>query len=212
MSAPFEKWEIEAFDRFSRFSRWDRPEYPEPAAAPREKERFVDEFGLSYELYRYYPKLSRQYIATAIEHVGGDKLTPPIQQGIGTAPELVIIGGLLERDFDFQGIRGNRSFYFQSEELGGRRPGGAVVDVMVYIGGEKIGVRVQSRWHALNEPFFQGRAKVEEDKRQLLRLLSNAQIDRIVDVNQPPQLVLETGPDALVLREFDRIITGTFDG
>ena len=202
---------------------WDRP-YPlrrvrgfsrRPAGLTRAVDRLqqpeqeTDEYGLKWTLYRNYPKRSRYYVSIALAYLRKPRDKSPITLGIGTIPELVVFGGLLRRDYTFNGLT-QGSFYFQSEQLGGREvPGGAVVDFLVWIGGEKVGVRVQGKYHALDNPFYVGREKVEEDELQRTKLLARAGFTRLVDVNEAPRYALEKGPDAAVEQEFRRIETGS---
>lgn len=172
------------------------PEAVEPAR---------DEFGLNNEVFGRYPKACRRYVAIALRHFGLPFDVTP--KGFATIPELVMVGMLLDRGFQSQTINSNRSFNFQSHELGGRQPGGAVVDVAVYYGGEAIAVRVQSAFHGLDFPFGTGGAKFEEDQRQRARLWSHGLFDRVVDVNRPEDGgPLENGSEALLNREFDRVL------
>lgn len=168
-----------------------------------------DEFGLLWTIYRNFPRIIREYVAYALEHISGaSKSVSPSQAGYGTVPELVVYGGLLKRGYDPQVTR-SKGFYFQSSMLGGRVPGGAVVDFLVIVGsGERVGVRVQSKFHALQDPFGLGTQKVYADEAQRLRLLTNRTITRLVDVNLPPLRALENGPEAAVYREFERILYG----
>ncbi len=193
------------------------PTTPHHAPAPAFKpfpvgQADTDEFGLDTKVFGAYCTAIRKYIAKAYEFFHLDKRVAPTHQlvtasvnGSGTIPEMVTVGGLLERGFTYGG-HGTRSFAYQSQALGGRIPGGAVVDVLVIINARHIGVRVQSIFHAPTSP-FSGLAKVEEDERQRLRLLATVQIDAVVDVNRDIDgYPLEQGPDPMVEREFDRIM------
>lgn len=196
---------LEGFTRPRRFPVFEHPHLEASLERVRQVEQATDEFGLAYELYRYYPRTSRQYIARALEFLRVSKRVSLQEQGIGTGPEMVVFGGLLYRGFLPYG-GGPRTFVFQSSQLGGRElPGGAVVDIVVNIG-ENVGVRVQGKFHRLDNPFGTGGAESEEDERQRIRLLSYGAVDRLVDVNR--NLELERGPDPLVEREFDRILRG----
>lgn len=171
----------------------------------------TDEFGLSRDIFGHLPPRARQYLARAYTHWGLDKMVAPIHQQMpggdtgnaGTIPEMVFYGGLLERN-----MLPFKDFQFQHELLGGRDlPGGAVADFIVFVNGEKVGVPVQSPFHA--ETFvFAGLAKVNLDLNQQVRLTSRGAIDRVVLVNEPPSHYLEAGPDVMVDREFRRVLIG----
>ena len=199
--------------KLSRFSARRRADVP--TGKPLAGQLATDEFGLSYELYRYTPHLSRQYVARALEHLGLSKRISPTQQGTGTIPELVVYGGLLARGFHDYTVGGGgghgigpRGFVFQHPALGGRsRHGGSVIDVKVFFMGERIAVRVQGKFHALDGPRPDGGAKVTSDQLQVQRLGAESDIDRVVDVNV--NFELEHGPDMLVLGEFERILGRT---
>lgn len=152
------------------------------------------------------PPRSLEYLREAYEYFKLDPRVPPTHQEWGTIPEMVVMGGLIERNFEY-GQHFGRGFDFQSELLGGRNlPGGAVVDVVVYHNARVVGVRVQSVFHGLRSPFGGGGAKVEEDINQRIRLETRGSLDGVVDVNANQEL--ELGPDPLVDREFERILEG----
>lgn len=171
-------------------------------------EQVTDEYGLLWSLYRNYPARSRYYVSIALEFLKKPKNVSPQAMGVATIPELVCFGGLLRRNYRFNSM-GPGSFFFQSEQMGGREvPGGAVIDFLVYVGNEKVGVRVNGKFHALDSPFYTGRQKVEEDRLQQIKLLARAGFTRLVDVNEAPRYFFEKGPDPMVEQEFRRIELG----
>ena len=58
--------------------------------------------------------------------------------GEGTIPERMLYGWL---------VRHNIEFSYQESVLGGRNPGGAVLDFVIYDSAVPIVIRVQSYWH-----------------------------------------------------------------
>lgn len=162
---------------------------------PAKIESPVDEFGLARSIYERFPREQRRLISLAFAEVGGNKRgRPPFG---ATVVEFIMFGLLLDHGFAYrQGvIGGSRSFTFQSYELGGRQPGGAVVDFMVYhnaLHGRGIAVRVQSVFHDLRDPFGGGGQVNVIEARLRQQLLGTFYVDRVVDVNVPPERVLET--------------------
>lgn len=201
---PFEK--PDKFERepyFRRVNRFDTRKAFQPGrAGQRARVPETDQFGLSIEIFRYVSQLGREFIAAAIEDMGASKLISPAQQDIGTIPEVCVYGGLLKHGYRPNQDWGPKGFIFQSNQLGGRVPGGAVVDFNVYNGFEKVGVRVQGAFHA-EDSSFGGGEKVEADELQRLRLLANTEIDRLVDVNVNREL--ENGTSEQVAYELYRI-------
>lgn len=170
----------------------------------------TDEFGLTNTIYNKFPKATRYYVSVALTALNLPTDIPPQAQGFGTIPELCIYGGLLERGYKrssngFVDAPG-RSFIFQSRLLGGRVPGGAVADFVVFTAGVTIAVRVESIFHSVGQPFGSGGVKIEEDYLQRLRLESAGFIDMVIDVNRASTgFCLENGPDVLVEDDFRRI-------
>lgn len=172
--------------------------------------QIVDEFGLALSIYERFPREQRRLIAKAFSEVGGDKRgKPPLG---ATIVEWIVFGLLLDHNFSYrQGqVGGARSFTFQSYELGGRQPGGSVVDFMVYhnaIHGRGIAVRVQSVFHDLRNPFGGGGQVQQVEARLKRQLMATFFVDRVVDVNRPPERVLETSPSSVrVHQEMWRIL------
>lgn len=164
----------------------------------------TDQYGLDWETFGRYPERARYYGSTAMRFYRLPLDQSP--QAFGTFPELVVVGMCLVHGYTPGLMDGQRSFVYQQEVLGGRQPGGAVVDVMVYQGAERVAVRVQSVFHGLDQPFGAGGAKTEQDRRQVLRLRAARAIDRVVNVNRPEDNhPIENGPDHLVEREWERI-------
>lgn len=158
-------------------------------------EPLVDEFGLAYSIYGEYPRYQRRLVARFISHVGGNKRSrPPLG---ATIAEGVFFGLLLENGFTWTNSPtvASNEFRFQSYELGGRQPGGAVTDFYVIVNAERVAVRVQSAFHALVSPFGTGGQVNAVDLRLKQELLASVFIDRVVDVNRPPERVLETADD-----------------
>lgn len=183
------------------------PALPGPEAQPRDQVGF----GLG-PWAEDLPGISKQYVSRAYEFFQADKRLPPSQHfgpTSGTIPELVVFGGLLVRGFTPYGGTA-RSFEFQSMQLGGRElPGGAVVDFILFHNNRRIGVRVESVFHALSDPFGRGASEVEEARRQKARLLARGAVDNIVDVNLASQgFALEHGPSAVVHNDFRRMLNG----
>lgn len=205
--------EWDEWDRPARYRAWSSfdelgPEQSIGAPAPATEEKDpVDEFGLDLSLYGRFPLAIRRYVNLTIERLGISKDQPPQNVGFGTVPELVFYGMLLEAGFTptQRGFLDQtaRSFIFQSQLLGGRQPGGAVADFVVFRGDRTIAVRVQSVFHAERNPFGSGGAKAEEDRNQRIRLESAGFIHAVVDVNRERDgYPLEHGP--LVLMKEDR--------
>lgn len=169
----------------------------------------TDEFGLALSWVDGLGSRARSWLALAYQELGFDKRIPPSQQGhygsSGTIPEMVFLGGLLSR-----GKRYMEDYEFQSEALGGRRfPGGAVLDFLVYTNGLRVGVRVESVFHA-SDFVFAGMAKVREDEGQRIRLLSSGIVDRVVGVNRASDgYPLEGANDALCDADVDRVLNAT---
>lgn len=168
-----------------------------------------DEYGLGPWAQKF-PKIIRYYVSIALRATGGSLDEHPQSKGYGTVPELVVMGGLLLRHFQAtrNGFFGSsaRAFTFQTKLLGGRQPGGAVSDFVVFNCGITTAVRVNSIYHSLENPF----GGVEAYNRNLvqgLRLWATNYIDRVIDVNLPEKgFPLENGPDSLVLEDFRRIL------
>jgi hypothetical protein len=169
----------------------------------------TDQFGLALSWSEGLGNRQRSWLALAYEELGFDKRIPPSQQGnygsSGTIPEMVFLGGLLSR-----GLRHIEDYEFQSEALGGRRfPGGAVLDFLVYTNGLRVGVRVESVFHA-SDFVFAGNAKVREDDSQRIRLESSGVVDRVVQVNrQSDGYPLEGASESLADADLDRVLNVT---
>lgn len=178
-----------------------------PLSAPEQREPDTDEYGLLYTMTQDMSPLGRQYLARCMEFMNLDKTVPPVQQGFGTIPEAVFFGGLLERDFTF-GAVGSQSFEYQSATLGGRQsPGGTVIDFILHSGNRRIAVYVESVFHTKANPFG-GMAKIGEDDARFTRALATRGIDALVQVNRGGEgHPLEHGPDALVVRDFQRALS-----
>lgn len=174
-----------------------------------EHEPAVDAFGLSVAIYGNFPREQRRLIAKMISEVGGSKRArPPLA---ATVAEAIFFGLLLDNGFKHRPgvVAGSRHFIFQSYELGGRQPGGAVVDFMVYHNGVRKAVRVQSAFHDLRDPFGAGGQVQAVEARLKEQLLSSFFIDEVIDVNEPPERVLETSGDPVrVKSELDRVLYG----
>lgn len=202
----------------SRFRRPSKPALPGmpkgwDAAAPvplpkvEAGQHELDEFGLPRTAYADLSPLGRAWLARAYEWFGTVKTIAPTQQGMGTVPEMVLFGGLLEAGFT-PGKRGPRGFLFQSAVLGGRATagGGAVLDFSVHHNGRVVAVGVDSLFHAPNNPFG-GRAKTVEDERQRLRTLTRGAVDVSITVNRfIDGHPLEHGPDQLVRADLQRVL------
>lgn len=168
-----------------------------------------DEFGLAWVWVEGLGNRVRWWLSLAYEELGFDKNIPPSRQGnygsSGTIPEMAFLGGLISR-----GKRYMEDYEFQSEALGGRRfPGGAVLDFLVYTNGLRVGVRVESVFHA-SDFVFAGMGKVREDEGQRIRLLSGGVVDRVVGVNRASDgYPLEGSNDALADADLDRVLSVT---
>lgn len=166
----------------------------------------VDQFGLSVNWSEDLGLRVREWMARAYDYLKFDKRFPPSGQGgfgsSGTIPEIAMMGGLLT-----EGLVPFQDFEFQSEAMGGRRfPGGAVLDFLVYRNGLRVGVRVESVFHA-SDFVFAGNAKVVEDEGQRIRLLSGGSVDRVVAVNrQSDGYPLEGSNDSLATADLDRVL------
>lgn len=170
----------------------------------------TDQYGLDWEVFGRFPERSRYYGSLALKHYG-----LPLNQNpgngmfgsSGTFPEMIVIGMCLHHGFADGVIDGARSFAFQESMLGGRVPGGVVVDLMIYHGFDRIAVRVESVFHGLEHPHQIGGQKVEEDRRQAARMMGGRFISRVVNVNRVVDgHPLENGPDYLVERDWLRIL------
>lgn len=167
----------------------------------------VDEFGLSTKLYGDFPREQRRLIAKMIRFFGAPKNARP--PAAASVAEAIFFGLLLDHDFQYrEGVTsGSRNFIFQSYELGGRQPGGSVVDFLVYYNHVAIAVRVQSVFHDARDPFGGGGQVQVVEQRLKDQLKSSFFIHEVVDVNQPPARVLETAEDpAVVHREIERVM------
>ncbi len=185
-----------------RASTGQLPEIPAPKAA----EPVTDEFGLSVELFGQMSPLGRQYLAACLDYLKLPKDVSPTRSGFGTIPEAVFFGGLLAHGF-LLGAAGSRSFAFQSAMLGGRQtPGGTVVDFMLYHGGRRIAVYVESVFHTKDNPFG-GLAKIGEDDARFTRLLATQGVDALLQVNRGGEgHPFEHGPDSLITADFRRVL------
>ena len=168
-----------------------------------------DEFGLAKWAARF-PREVRRLLSIGLIAYGGSLDHSPDTNGYGTVPELVVLGGLIELGFRSapNGFIGHSAhcFVFQSALFGGRKPGGAVADFIVFNMHRTLAVRVDSIFHSLDDPFGGARA-VERDKVQGLRLLAAPFIDRVIDVNQAEDgHPLENGPEMMIRRDFLRIL------
>jgi hypothetical protein len=165
-----------------------------------------DQFGLAVAWSEELGLRVRQWMARAYEYLDFDKNVPPSRQGhfgsSGTIPEIAFMGALLT-----EGLVPFEDFEFQSEAMGGRRfPGGAVLDFLVYVNGLRVGVRVESVFHA-SDFIFAGNAKVNEDESQRIRLQSSGAVDRVVAVNrQSDGYCLEGANDALADADLRRVL------
>ena len=206
MSATRKQWKA--------WSSWGavHPRYPEhlsPVREFRDEDPIRDQFGLGKWAARFPPEV-RRLLVIALRSTGGSLDHPTSPVGYGTVPELVILGGLLERGFTSSrsGFIGHsvHSFIFQSKLLGGRKPGGAVADFIVFNQHRTIAVRVDSIYHNPESPFG-GAAATERDLVQAARLIGEPFIDRVVDVNRREDgYPLEHGPGMLIRRDFERIM------
>lgn len=213
MSGEWTLWDSP--DAWSRPRRWRPGQLDLPSARieepPTEAEQ-VDRYGLALNLYGRFPLSVRHFCNIALEYLRIPKDVPPQQVGFGTVPELVFYGLLLDAGYrparnGFLG-RSTRSFLFQSRLLGGRVPGGAVSDFVVFTARRSVAVRVQSVFHDERNPFGSGGAKSEEDRRQRIRLVSTNYISAVVDVNRPDDgLPLEQGPWVRITNDLRRVVT-----
>lgn len=160
-----------------------------------------DEFGLAFSIYGSYPREQRRLVAKFLRKVGGSFDTrPPLG---ATIAEGVMFGLLLDNGYEWSNapLLNEHQFRFQSYELGGRQPGGSVTDFYVISNNERIAVRVQSAFHALISPFGTGGQVNAVDLRRKLELLASVFIDRVADINEPPELVLEKSNSPERLRQ-----------
>ncbi len=174
---------------------------------PKPSESELDRWGFPRTLLPNLPDLSRRYLSVAYEYLRLDKHNPPSTYGAGTTPELVVFGALLDFGFDFP-LGSERSFGFQSNLLGGRHlPGGTVSDFVVWNGGSRVGVYVDSVFHT---PSFvwAGREKVEYERVLAERVIARTDITVVMRINRIELgMPLENGPDELVEREFERLLS-----
>lgn len=180
-----------------------KPQFPDPRSSINREDAQTDSYGLGPP-YATYPDRSRYYAAIAVKYFGLSPLVSP--RPFATIAELVVFGMLLDAGFyHYIGPEpAEGTFVFQSYELGGRQPGGAVVDFVLFHYGQ-IGIRVQSIFHSPQSPFGNGAGDLRE-REQELRLLGRG-FDRIVDVNEPERgYPIENGPDELVDQELQRIL------
>lgn len=181
---------------------YESPARPEIAAG----RATHDEYGLAWQWAEGLGQRQREWIAKGYEYLGFDKNGPPAQQGhfgsSGTIPEIVFFGGLLDR-----GLIPFEDFEYQSEAMGGRRfPGGAVLDFLVYTNGLRVGVRVESVYHA-SDFIFAGLSKVREDEGQRIRLESGGTVDRVVGVNRQEDGYGLEGPNSEIAdADMDRVL------
>lgn len=183
----------------------------EPANAPPVVTELTDRFGLASSVYDRFPEAVRFYLAIGLKAYGLPLDKAPGIVGFGTVPELCMMGLLLDAGFTaakfgFYG-RTARSFIYQSDLLGGRVPGGAVADFVVYHNGLVIPVRVQSVFHDINMPFGGGGRKEGEDDLQRYLLNSQSFVTTTIDVNLGEMgYPLEQGNWAQVRRELHRVL------
>lgn len=176
---------------------------------PPTAEGLTDEYGLATSVYARFPDAVRFYLNIGLEAYGLPKDKAPGLIGFGTVPELCMFGLLIDNGFrlakfGFYG-RNARSFLYQSDLLGGRMPGGAVADFVIYVNGLVIPVRVQSVFHDVNMPFGGGGRKEGEDELQRYMLNSQSFVTTTVDVNLGSMgYPLEKGNWVQVKREFRR--------
>lgn len=172
-----------------------------------EGEAQVDEFGLAAGIYGNYPREQRRLVAIMLRTVGGDKRArPPLG---ATIPEAIMFGLLIDNGHTWTNSPTifQNQFRFQSYELGGRQPGGAVTDFYLNVNGTRIACRVNGAYHDLRSPFGDGAQKKATDLRLQKTLLASRFIDTVVDVNEAPERVLETsGNPSRVYREYLRVI------
>lgn len=164
-----------------------------------------DEYGLPPSYQNYGPE-QRRLIRRAFQGAGYPVTEkPPLR---ATIPEWIFFGLLLDWTFEWrQGVMGGyRHFTFQSYELGGRQPGGAVVDFMVYYNGTAVAVRVHSVYHEAVSPFGDGGQKSVTDTRSRLQLMASRFISRVVDVNSSPERALEVGSRQQVQAEIHKVL------
>lgn len=202
-----ESWR--AWQSWGTWHEWPTRDEPPVLQEWRKELPIRDQYGLAAWAQRF-PNEVRRRLAVALRRTGGSLDHPPTTAGYGTVPELVVMGGLFELGFKSapRGFIGhsNRSFIFQSKLLGGRKPGGAVADFIVFNNLVTTAVRVDSIYHNLESPFGGGVA-TEKDKIQALRLQAEPFVDRVVDVNRKEDgYPLEHGPEAAINRDFLRIL------
>lgn len=133
----------------------------------------TDEFGLATQFYGDYPREQRRLVAKFITEVGGSKRArPPLG---ATIPEGVMFGLFLDHGYEWTNapeVRVNE-FRFQSYELGGRQPGGAVTDFYVNVNGVRVAVRVNGAFHDLRDPFGSGGQNRQREIRLRTELLAS---------------------------------------
>jgi hypothetical protein len=219
MSGTWQQWDAaDAWDRPHRWKDWSS----QVPALPEEREPAVtgnDEYGFALDVFGRFPRDVRYYLDIAYEYIGLNKQQTPTQQTMaqgdrgqaGTVPELVFFGLLLDNGFTYA-PRGflaptTRSFIFQSRLLGGRVPGGAVADFVVFHNRRVLAVRIHSIFHDERNPFGTGGSKSEEDRRQRIKLVSAGYIDNVVDVNRSIDgAPLENGPGHLIRNDLRRVM------
>ena len=201
------QWQVPSLPRLPSLPSGGRGELGALPELKQPKDRSTDQYGLSMETFGTLPSICRRYLSTANEKYGLPKDVTPTQLGFGTIPEIVFMGGLLVRGFRPNMPLGG-GFVFQSELLGGRRlPGGTVADFTVYVGNRVVAVYVDSFFHSAQNPFG-GAAKIEQEVRLRLRLLSRAGVDAVIRVSRVEEgNPLEHGPAILVERDFQRVLS-----
>jgi hypothetical protein len=202
--------------RASKWTRWGTPTgfNPPPRAIPLLKpvEPLRDEFGLLLSVYGRFPRDVRRYVAIGLKSLNLSYDEHPQVSGFGTIPEVCFYGALIERGFSVSRdgfVTSNpRTFIYQSKVLGGRVPGGAVADFVIYEHGLITAVRVQSVYHAETNPFGSGGEKAEEDRTQEARLESQGWLTGgVVDVNLSSMgNPLETGTQWAIQRDVRRAL------
>jgi hypothetical protein len=218
-SGGWTKWDApDAWDRPHRWQDWAE-QLPTLHEAREPEQTGNDEFGFSLQVFGRFPRDVRYYLNVAYEDIGLNKQQTPTAQTMqygdrgqaGTVPELVFYGLLRDNGFRYL-PRGffapsTRGFVFQSRLLGGRVPGGAVADFVVFNNHRTIAVRIHSIFHDERNPFGSGGAKTEEDRRQRIKLVSTNYIDNVVDVNRSIDgAPLENGPGMLIREDLRRVM------
>lgn len=164
----------------------------------------TDTHGLSIAVFGELSYQGRYLVAKCLDFLGMPKDRSP--SGVITIPECVFFGLCLEYGLTWDGGYGNdNSFSFQSWELGGRQPGGAVVDFVIWQSGKPVAVRVQSVFHAAGSPFSSESGPMRE-RDQEVRLLAEG-FSRVVDVNRPEDgLPLESKDGSRIYGEMERAL------